>query len=291
MARSSTTLVPTAGLEVAPFGILSPATTTYDHSDGFWTSGFTYDNLDAGVKIVNGSIFGASPEAESEVLDNSDHNERYKTYYPFDVRASVKVSTMGTTPEEVKASAEATLDIVTQKAIETEFWAGGIAQQLTADNDNRYLASASTLDWTPTPGTGVKLRYGIGILESAIDDSTGFLGTLHVPSILATPLNLVNDNGVLRTPRGTPVVVGSGYSPLSTVGPSGASAPDGSVWAYVTGPVSVRLGPTTIVPENINQAVNTRINEIEYFVDRPVAVTWSTNHAYAVLIDLSLDYA
>lgn len=291
MARSSTTLVPTAGLEVAPFGILSPATTTYDHSDQFWTSGFTYESNDAGVKIVNGSIYGVSPEDTVTVVDNSTDRERFKTYYPFNVQASVKVSTFGTTPEEIKASAEKALDIVTQKAIEAEFWGGGIAKLLTAENDNRYLSGEDTLDRTPTAGTGVKLRYGIGILERAIDESTGFLGTIHIPSILATPLNLVNDNGVLRTPRGTPVVVGSGYSAFETKGPNGEDAPAGHAWAYVTGPVSVRLGPTSIVPDNINQAVNTRINDVEYFVDRPVAVTWSTNNAYAVLVDLSLDYA
>lgn len=289
MARSNTTLVPTEGLEVAPFGILSPATTTYDHSDHFWTSEFTYESNDAGVKIINGSI--VSPSDIVTILDNSAERERFKIYYPFNVQASVKVSTFGTTPEEIKASAESALEVVTQKAIEAEFWGGGISKLIGKDNDNRYLTGPDTIDVTPTAGTGVKLRYGIGLLESAIDRSTGFVGTLHVPTILATPLNLVNDNGVLRTPRGTPVVVGSGYSSLATVGPNGEEAPAGHVWAYATGPVSVRLGPTTVTPENLNQAVNTRINEIEFFVDRPVAVTWSTNNAYAVLVDLSLDYA
>src|SRR6059058_3391667 len=124
MARSNTSLVPTAGLEVAPFGILSPATTTYDHSDSFWTSGITYENTDASVVVVNGSIMGVSPSGSVTIIDNTASKETFKTYYPFDVKASVKVTTMGTNPDDVEASAKRALDIVTQKAVETEFWNG-----------------------------------------------------------------------------------------------------------------------------------------------------------------------
>jgi hypothetical protein len=85
MARSNTTLVPTAGLEVAPFGILSPATTTYDHSDSFWTSGLTYETMDAGLVVVNGTITGATPAEDVTVVDNTDSKDHFKTYYPFDV--------------------------------------------------------------------------------------------------------------------------------------------------------------------------------------------------------------
>jgi hypothetical protein len=60
---------------------------------------------------------------------------------------------------------------------------------------------------------------------------------------------------------------------------------------YATGPVSVRIGPTIVTPEKLNQAINTQINEIQYFVDGSAAVTWSTTDLYAVLVDLTLDYA
>lgn len=289
MARSNTTLVPTAGLEIAPFGILSPATTTYDESDSFWTSGFTYEVMDAGVLVKNASIVGVDPADEVTVIDNTDSTETYKEYFPFDIRASVKLSTMGNRPEDVEASARRALDIVTQKAVEREFWDGDIAQLLTVSNDNRYLASTQSIDVTPTPGTAVKVRHGLALLEQAIaDSSTGFQGVIHTTRSVASALRLKEDGKTLRTRIGTPVVAGVGYS---RKGPSGADAAAGKAWMYATGPVSVRLGPTSIIPGKVNQAVDTRINNIEYFVDRPAAVTWSTTDSYAVLVDLALDYA
>lgn len=290
MARSNTTLVPTAGLEVAPFGILSPATTTYDHSDSFWTSGYTYEAMDAGLVVVNGSIMGVSPSNSVTIIDNSAAKEHFKTYYPFDIKASIKVSTMGTTPDEIEASAKRALDIVTQKAVEREFWNGDVAKLLTSDHDNRYLASAQSVDVTPTPGTAVKVRYGLALLEQAIAESpVGAQGVIHATRDVATALRLDADNGsTLTTELGTPVVSGVGYSKK---GPSGAVAPAGKAWMYATGPVSVRLGPVFVTPGKLNQAVDIRINNIEYFVDRPAAVTWSTTDSYAVLVDLTLDYA
>jgi hypothetical protein len=241
------------------------------------------------VVVANGSIFGASTAQTVTVINNTDDKERFKTYYPFDIRASMKVSTFGTNPAELEASAKMALDMVTQKAIEIEFWNGDVAKLLTSDNDNRYLASTRTVDVTPQPGTAVKVWYGLALLEQAIADAPiGANGVIHAPRDVATTLRLENDGNVLKTVLGTPFVAGTGYSKR---GPSGALAPAGKAWMYATGPVSVRLGPLTIVPDKLNQAVNTRINDIEYFVDRPAAVTWSTTDSYAVLVDLTLDYA
>jgi len=289
MARSNTTLVPTAGLEVASYGILSPATTVYDHNDDFWTSGITYENQDAGLVVTNGSIFGAAPVETVTVIDNSASKEHFKTYYPFDVKASVKVSTMGTNPAEIEASAKNALDIVMQKSIEIEFWNGDVAKLLDSDNDNRYLASAQSVDVTPTPGTAVKIRYGLGLLEEALGNaSLGSKGVIHVPRVVGSALRLDKDGNKLVTHLGNSVVSGVGYSKK---GPTGAVAGAGKAWLYATGPVSVRIGPTVVTPGKLNQAINTLINDIEYFVDGSAAVTWSTTDSYAVLVDLTLDYA
>lgn len=289
MARSNTTLVPTEGLEVAPFGILSPATTVYNERESFWTSGITYENQDAGLVIVNGSIFGANPTETVTVVDNTDSPEHFKTYYPFDVKASVKVSTMGTNPAEIEASAKKALGIVMQKAIEIEFWNGDIAKLLDSANDNRYLASTQSIDVTPTAGTAVKVRYGLALLEEALGNAPlGAAGVIHAPRVVGSALNLDKDGKKLVTPLGNSVVSGVGYSKK---GPNGSDAGAGKAWMYATGPVSVRVGPTIVTPEKLNQALNIRINEIQYFVDGSAAVTWATTDAYAVLVDLTLDYA
>lgn len=289
MARSNTSLVPTAGLEVASYGILSPATTTYDHNDSFWTSGITYENFDAGVVVANGSILGANPIETVTVIDNSASKEHFKTYYPFDVKASVKVSTFGTNPAEIEASAKNALDVVMQKAIEIEFWNGDIAKLLDSDNDNRYLASTQSVDVTPTAGTAVKVRYGLALLEEALGNaSLGSQGVIHAPRVVGSALKLDKDGTRLVSPLGNSVVSGVGYSKK---GPTGVDAGAGKAWMYATGPVSVRIGPTTVTPEKLNQAINTQINDIQYFVDGSAAVTWATTDSYAVLVDLTLDYA
>ena len=123
MARSNTTLVPTAGLEVAPYGILSPATTLYEESQTYWTSGFTYEIEDAGVvgQFSGISGFTGTPPTSSLLDADPANKDRFKTYYPFDIQTSVKVSTFGTTPSEIEERATKALSIMTQKAVEVEF--------------------------------------------------------------------------------------------------------------------------------------------------------------------------
>jgi hypothetical protein len=127
------------------------------------------------------------------------------------------------------------------------------------------------------------------LLEEALGNaSLGSKGVIHVPTVVGSALNLDKDGGKLVSPLGNSVVSGVGYSKK---GPTGVNAGAGKAWMYATGPISVRIGPTVVIPGNLNQAVNSRINDIEYFVDGSAAVTWATTDSYAVLVDLTLDYA
>lgn len=292
MVRSATTLLETEGVKIAPYGILSKAASVYNETGDNWTAGLMYEIPDASVSSKNVSILGVNSQVSATAVNNPD-NESWGFYYPFDVQASVKKSTMGNTPERVIKAAHEALEIVTQKSIEREFWEGAIASQLTHTNDNRYLCqSGLAVDVTPVPGTGVKPRYGLGLIQEAMGNSTiGSQGTLHMPVSVAEILKGVHDHdgeGVLRTKVGTPVVAGTGYTRR---GPNGVLAPANMAWIYGTGPVSVRLGPVHMIPEKLSQAVDTGINNIQYYVDRAAAVTWSTTGLYAVLVDLTMDYA
>jgi hypothetical protein len=288
MVRPTNTLIETTGPEASPFGILSPATTVVERHDDYWLSGFVYEIGDARVQVDNAVILGADTPAEvTSVVPNT--GDTYGLYFPFDIEAEVEHSTFGVTPEEIEASAQKALDVVTQKAIEVEFWGGGVASLLTKENNNRYLASTQAIDVTPVPGTAVKPRYGQALLEGALGDATlGSRGTIHAPRAAASILKLEEDNATLFTKLGNTVVAGTGYSKL---GPTGVAAPAGKYWMYATGPVTVILGDMNITPDEKSQAINTRVNTIKYYVDRPAAVTWSTSNVYAVLIDLTLDYA
>lgn len=288
MVRPTTTLIETTGPEASPFGILSPATTVIERHDDYWISSFDYEIKDARIKVDNAVILGKTTPSEIvSIVPNTGNT--YGHYFPFDIEAEVEHSTLGVSPEEIEADAKRALDIVSQKAIETEFWTGGIAKLLTETNDNRYLASTNSQDVTPTPGTAVKPRYGLALLEGALGGATiGSIGTIHAPRAVAGVLKLEQDSSTLFTKLGNTVVAGTGYS---KIGPTGVAAGANQYWMYATGPVTVILGDMNVTPGKVYQAIDTGVNTIKYYVDRPAAVTWSTSNVYAVLVDLTLDYA
>jgi hypothetical protein len=288
MVRSNTTLVETEMPTKAPFGILSPATTLKELPASA-EAGFTYTISDAGLVVKTSSVFGGGT-GEETVVDNSENRQNFGFYYPFNIEASIEASSFGHSPDDLRVSAALALEMVAQKAIESEFWHGTIANSLTKDNDNRYLSQELALDVTPNAGTAVKVRYGQALLEEAIAESPlSPVGTIHAPKLIASVLQASPDGeGGLRTNLGTHVVAGSGYS---HIGPDGVLAPTGRAWMYATGPVTVHLGAVDVTPDKLNQSVDTTNNAIKYYVSRSAAVTWSTTHLYAVLVDLTLDYA
>lgn len=287
MVRINSTLVDTAMPVMAPYGILSPATEVKDLPDNF-QAGFTYAISDAGLVVRNTALYGGGFESET-VVDNSDNKTTFGFYYPFNIEASIEASTMGTNPEDIRVSANNALNLVAQKAIESEFWHGTIAKSLTKENDNRYLSRELALDVTPVEGSAVKVRYGQALLEEALAESPlSSVGTIHAPKLIASVLQTSPSDGAMVTNLGTKVVAGSGYS---HIGPDGVLAPTGRAWMYATGPVTVFLGATNVTPDKLNQAIDIQSNTVKYYVNRAAAVTWSTTHLYAVLVDLTLDYA
>lgn len=288
MLRPLTDLIETTGPMASPFGILSPAVTVVTDSSDTWIDRFTYEIPDAAASAYNRIISGGDNTVTDTVTEANAKNP-FTLYYPFDVEATFKASTFGTTPEWIKLQAEAALDVVTQKAVEHEFWTGTLAKQLTVDDhNNRWLASSAAVDVTPTPGTGLRPRHAQALLEEALGEATlGSAGTLHAPRSVASVLHLQTRDKTLVTKLGNTVVAGSGYS---HTGPDGSAATGQLRWMYATGPVTVLLGPATVNPGKTVQAVDTRQNTVEWYANRPAAVVWSTTNLYAVLVDLSLDY-
>ena len=291
MIRRTTTLVETKLPQASPYGLLSPAVEVVRETSNDWLNGFVYETPDGRVDVVNQVINGGDVTSKSTVVDGNPQNPTLRAYYPFDIQASVRSSTFGVTIEDVQKAADNALEVVTQKAIETEFWTGAIAKTLTAtDHENRYLSHADAFDVTPIANTPVKVGYGLALLEQAIGNATvGAQGTIHAPLLIASALPVSDNGGVLTTKLGSKVVAGSGYS---NIGPNGVIAPVDTAWMYATGPVTVRIGKTPVVtPEMVSEAVKIDNNTVEFYVDRPAAVTWSTSFLYAVLVDLKLDYS
>lgn len=291
MQRPLTDFVRTAGPVPSLFGILSPATTVVEDNSDAWVAGFSYEIGDARVLVENRPGYLGPAQGKVTVASAND-TKPVMFYLPFMIETTFTASTFALTPEAVEEEAKEALELVTQKAVEREFWTGDTAKLLTGDNAglNRYLASSDAIDVTPTSGTGIRVKHGQALLEEALGTGgLGSAGTLHAPRSVADLLRVSEkDSDTLVTRLGNTVVAGSGYTHS---GPTGADASGPLRWMYATGPVTVRLGEIGYTPEKAAQAVDSRRNTTVYRASRPAAVTWSTSDFYAVLVDLSLDYA
>lgn len=278
---------------VAKYGVLSPACTIINLEDGHWVSEFDYQIVDAGIKVENQVIIGASPGNQQIV--SIPAKALYRAYHPFNIQATIKVSTLGANEDELQSRIDNVMEIVTQKAVERELWEGGIAALLDAHpqeglEGNRALATESAVDVTPTTGTAVHPDQGVALLEDAIArDTIGYEGTLHAPRIVAAGLDLqlYEECDLATTKLGSKVVAGVGYTRR---GPDGELATGTNAWMYMTGPVTVILGKPEYSTVKLNQVVNTSNNEMSYFVDRPAAVVWTTSQLFAVLVDTNKFY-
>jgi hypothetical protein len=280
--------------EPALYGLLSPAVRVVEDSTTHWQGKFDYETLDCVSEVRLTSICNMG---QSVTAINPTGGPAFRTYLPFNVQTEYKCSTFSRTPEEMEQITLDAAEACVQKAVEREFWGGALAKVAAADWDveadgaypNRYLASSAAVDVTPTPGTGVKAKYALALLERAIADcGCGIRGTIHVTRDVASTLGLKPKSDALMTGLGNHVVAGAGYS---GTGPNGNPAPAGKAWAYATGPVTVRLGTRESVPDEAAQAVDRKNNTIIYKVDQVAAVTWNSCCHYAVLVDLSLDYS
>ena len=288
IVRNLGTVANTRPISISEFGILSRAAEVITDSSDDWTGGFTYDTIDGSITSSNHVIMGSATDEDIEVVPN-ESEPAFRFYYPFEVRTTIEVSTMGTTPAKVLERATNAINVVIQKNIESEFWTGALAEQLTPEN--RSLSQTDVDNLTPSASTtvGVRAKHALAILERALGDATvGSKGVIHATRDVASVLDCSNQDGALVTKLGNYVVAGSGYTGS---GPAEAVPPAGMAWMYATGPVTVRIGSLNVRPDSVQQAVNSSNNTINYFVDRPAAVTWSTSKLYAVLVDLSLDLA
>lgn len=269
--------------EVAPYGLLSlrdPDVT----ADERWLSGFTYESRTCTANVNLLDICGG--HAPVNVITPSPTTVRNREFQPFAIEAVDECSTWGFQARDVEQRALDALEACTQKALENEFWTGSLATT-NGYTENRYLASTDTVDETPG-GVAVKLRYGLAILERALADcGCGTRGTIHVTRDVgsALPVKVVGDH--LETQLGNLVVAGSGYT---------GSGPDGTIpgtgtWIYATGPVSVLLGKSEAIGAKLIQQVDSSKNTWEARAQRPAAVTWDGCCAFAVHVDLALDYA
>lgn len=268
--------------EASLYGLVN-SKTVVNESDR-WISGFEQESIScmADVRLLDTCDTGID-----ELVIEKTGTGSLGEYNPFTVQAEVSCSTMGK-QEEWVAYATAALEMCQNKAIELEFWEGRLARA--AANENRYLANGQAVDLTPTPGTAVRARYGLALLEGQLADAgCGGRGYIHTPVSVASVLP-VKDRGedILTTTLGNYIIAGDGYTGTGT---NGAATTGSSVWLYATGPVFVRLADVEVAADEARQYIDTETNSVVVRAERAASAVWDGCAHFKVLVDLSLDYA
>lgn len=283
---------PAGELTPAPCGILSVARVT-EHTgreyDERWVRGFSQeiDTLPSYVRLL--TVDDASV-TNGELTDNQA-DQTYVDYVPFFIDAEDFASTFSLPGQDRFASVVKQLSVVTQKALEYEYWEGVAA---TADsNANMFLrkSGASTVVESGAFNPSIALMY----LERAIASSPlGENGVIHMTRDIASNLGsrLIykkgedESSGRAMTRLGTHVVIGSGYTGNGPVGDTNAAASATNKWMYATGPVDVHLGKIEIVNENLAQGADVTINNMRIKAYRPAAVFSDPSMHFAVRVTI-----
>jgi len=274
------TVVEPPKLEVARYGLLSLGDPV--PVDGTaWEGGYTYASHECTAGVYLSDMCNSS----TRVTVHDPQKCITPSVHPVTVEFEDIISTFGNTSEDRVASALETADLYTQKALEFELWEGRLATA--AGFPNKYLASTSAQDVTPGSAP-IKVKYGLALLEQALANAgSGVRGVIHANRAVASVLGGKDVDGHLETPLGNMIVAGTGYT---GTGPDG-TMPTAGTWMFATGPVAVRLGDAFVPAEEIAQRVDTRVNTITTKALRTVAADFDGCAHFAVLVDLTLDYA
>lgn len=279
-------VVESPAVEPARFGLLSAAdVVNHSGTDEHWISGFHHETEACYFNATLRDV--CALESESDVYV-SPTGPRSFPAYPFSINAIDKCSTFGFNSTDRRERVLRQLELITAKAVEKELWTGAFGTELTRP-DHRFLADSSAT--TLNGGTAVKPALGLALLEAALANlGPGYEGVIHMTRDTASMLaghyrQTPEDAGVLETMLGTKVAAGVGYD---GTGPGNVAITGTNRWMYVTGPVTVHLGPKQVVNEKVAWAVDAHINDLVYQAERPAVVVWDGCVHAAVRVDLSL---
>lgn len=257
-------------------GLLASANTVTE-ADARWQAGLEFRR---GICGAGGSWVPCADPMDREPPEPTG----IETYRPVGLWAADRCSAISADLEESRRRARDTLDIWTSAQLEAELWGGAIGDG--GGFTNQRLASPDAVEVSAAP-----LGYAdaLGCLEHALGGCNGGgLGMIHATRSVVTHWvseNLARSEGpLLLTAMGTIVVPGAGYDGS---GPGGIPAVDGSVWAYATGIVDVRLGGIDVLPETLQQAATAvmRDNTIEVYAQRVAAAVFDPCCLLAVEVD------
>lgn len=259
--------------------------------DDRWENGITYE-----PECVpdSGTPLDACDPAE---VDTPSANATV-AWDPYFLQVGYNCGTFGWKGRDWQALVRRRLAADEERQLSAELWRGALARA--EGYPNRFLASAAA-DVLTDGATG--LTDGLACLEQYLAECNGGQqGMIHattqvVDHWLALGHLLRREGNVLYTnSRDTIVVPGAGYDgsgpqspqPLEGQGTPEAAA-EGSVWAYVTGIIEVRLGRVDVLggPDQPAQMDRTG-NSVDLIAERAALASWDLCCHGAVELDVSL---
>lgn len=208
------------------------------------------------------------------------------TNTPFGVWEADLCSVDSEAAEDGRARARRALEANESAHIASEFWLGTLS---TAEAwDNQHLAAGGDVT---ALGAALQPRRAMGVLEQGLATLQGNRrGMIHTtPDVLsrwAADSVVRRDGNLWLTPHDHIVVTDAGY-PGS--GPAGQAKAAAATWAYVTGLVTVRLGPVEVIPstDDLPSAISHRINDATFYALRLASPSWDGCALGAASIDLT----
>jgi hypothetical protein len=283
-------IFPAQAVQPASFGLLSVADVVTP-GDEKWVQGFSAEFLSRPDKVqLLSALTGEVPNGIVYEPAEGTSTDTFQEVHPFFIEAINEVSGMGVRGKDPRLDVLSQLEATTQKAIERELWDGPVIKA--DDDDQPYLAK---LPNGPTIiGAGaVSPKKALSLIEGSISNSpTGAGGVIHVTRDIGSILTLQgaikpvdNEDGTqhLETVLGTKVVIGSGYTGSS---PDGGVGDDTIKFLYATGPVTVVLGTSEVINEDMSQAFTPSNNDVEFRAIRPAAVYFDPSIYYAVQVSI-----
>jgi hypothetical protein len=185
----------------------------------------------------------------------------------FVLYSGVACNAFGSTDEEYSQQAEARLVGGSQRAVEEFLWTKVFPGNADATDDDIHVAVE---DITPTPGTPVSPKLGLGLLLEHAGEIYDYVPTVHFGKrlgVLLAGADLVKfDEDEASVQGGAEASNGAGYT--SKIGPGGREAKANEVWMYATGKVLILEG----APET-NTAIDPETNKRIAIAERAYLTT------------------
>ena len=199
---------------------------------------------------------------------------------PFAIYITVECTTAAV--EGLRDRAVTSLEASTSYGLEYALAAGGIG---VGGNSNPCLGDSNVN--ILAGGVAMPPREGMALLEDEIGREFGAGGMIHASPGTVDLLSSIleeQDDGVIYTQAGTPVVPGQGYIDASADGHAPTDATQ--QYMFASGQVEVRL--TDIITRDLISSLDRETNTVEFVVERFALVNWDTQIQAAVLVDFDL---